>query len=159
MKFTNDGCDGALTPTLLQPLNFETRNEQIQFNRVRKLDLFRVHSRPLAGELVGNGQGRRLARIFICIPKGCLRIAQRFNVGWGVQTCVSPEGTADPESIISAVPTGLVAVGSLIPTLKRWAIFGRPFGTKFMGSNRRAFNHVLELKPIVFNDHCWVGLI
>ena len=133
MKFTNDGCDGALTPTLLQLLNFETRSEQIQFNRVRKMDLFRVHSRPLAGELVGNGQGRRLARIFICIPKGCLRIAQRFNVGWGVQTCVSPEGTAKPGIDHLSRPFGTRCGWMVDPNVETFGYFRTSLRDKVYG--------------------------
>ena len=38
-------------------------------------------------------------RISVFIPEGCLKIAQRFNVGFSVRKAMSPEGTAD-----SAVP-------------------------------------------------------
>ena len=42
----------------------------------------------------------------IFIPEGCLIIAQRFNVGYRVLGCLSPEGTAEIAPIPSAVPFG-----------------------------------------------------
>jgi len=48
-------------------------------------------------------------RISGFIPEGCLKIAQRFNVGFSVGKAMSPEGTAD-----SAAPV----------------YFSRPFGTR-----------------------------
>jgi hypothetical protein len=43
---------------------------------------------------------------YIFIPEGCLRIAQRFNVGCRTKMSLSPEGTAEPWRAASAVPFG-----------------------------------------------------
>src|SRR5437016_4096364 len=37
----------------------------------------------------------RLKGCKVPVPKGLLRLAQRFNVGWSVSYCLSPEGTAE----------------------------------------------------------------
>ena len=64
------------------------------------------------------------------VPEGQPKTAQRFSVG-----SASPgehksrrDGRAKPG--FSAVPSGLVSFRRLYPTLKRWAIIGRPFGTR-----------------------------
>src|SRR5436190_7515068 len=62
------------------------------------------------------------------IPKGYMRIAQRFNVGFRRPAGRSPEGTAENPQRLSR-PFGTSGYFfAAYPTLKRWAIFGSPFG-------------------------------
>src|SRR6266581_2924684 len=51
-------------------------------------------------------------------------MAQRFNVGYRVQGCLSPEGTAEIARIESAVPSGPILSRCLYPTLKRVETLG-----------------------------------
>src|SRR5215471_10420031 len=48
------------------------------------------------------------------IPEGCLKLAQRFNVGSCPPKSQSPEGTAESRrTVASAVPSGLVNLAAL----------------------------------------------
>src|SRR5258706_12487944 len=67
------------------------------------------------------------------VPEGQLRIAQRFSVGFDRRAASSPEGTAERQWSRSAVPSGLIVDLPLDPTLKRWAIFRCPSGTRRCG--------------------------
>jgi hypothetical protein len=60
-----------------------------------------------------------------------LRIAQRFSVGSETACGQVPERRLKRLSkpLISTVPSGLGSRGLGFPTLKRWAILVRPFGT------------------------------
>ena len=60
-----------------------------------------------AGDVSSNA-----TRISVLIPEGCLKIAQRFNVGFNVGTATSPEGTAN------------FAVPLCQPSLRHWPSLG-----------------------------------
>ena len=72
--------------------------------------------------------------------EGCLIIAQRFNVGTSAGRSLRPEGTAEGNRTISAVPSGLIQRCVWHPTLKRWAIVAGPSGTEALRGMR--FPHV-----------------
>ncbi len=76
-----------------------------------------------------------------------LRIAQRFNVGWGspYDLVFSPEGTVESRHRVSTVSgnsqPSLSGLGVFVvpdPTVKRWAIFGGPSGTENPGQLAKA---------------------
>jgi len=57
------------------------------------------------------------------IPEGWLRIAQRFNVGLGVESHTSPGGTAERNYRLSVVPFGTSSVSIPDPNVKTLGYF------------------------------------
>jgi len=67
------------------------------------------------------------------VLKGRPKIAQRFNAGLSVQNETSPQGTAEIHPATATVLSSLRDLAVLskpAAALKRWAILGRPSGTK-----------------------------
>src|SRR5262249_35152675 len=80
------------------------------------------------------------------VPKGHLKIAQRFSVGEHPSCKPSPEGRAAPKETTGVSrPCGPPAAAVLIPTLKRWATVACPFGTRNLSakSNRSSLIQLL----------------
>ena len=64
------------------------------------------------------------------VPKGHPRIAQRFSVGIaGNSEPMSPEGSTETRCDFSRPFGTEMMLNGRHPTLKRWAILTRPFGT------------------------------
>jgi hypothetical protein len=67
----------------------------------------------------------------LAVPKGRVRIAQRFNAGIGGVVCRVPKGRLTNSARLLPLnrPFGTYALGTAFPALKRRAIDRSPSGT------------------------------
>jgi len=88
----------------------------------------------------------------ILVPKGHLKIAQRFSVGYAAPRFLSPEGTAEKAPILRALsrPFGTFSLWPVNPTLKRWAILGMSLRDK----NSSEFPSCIAMQP---RSNCSTG--
>ena len=86
----------------------------------------------------------RLKGCKLPVPKGLLRLAQRFNVGWSVSYCLSPEGTAELPRVLRQLLRPALGARMEFPvhcTQPPTRHVGVNFGRRDAGTTQQFLNH------------------